>query len=440
MTQKAKLAVLSNYGTDSPLKYFGVPAGGGRAVFVPSTLGEELWVEGGLLVGPGGALYRYDGGVYVRDGKQWVKDEVRRRLGDEYRKTREAEVLAWCQAHLDVPFNLRNAELINLSNGLLDWRTRTLHDHRPDHVSTVQLPIAWDNMATCPQIDSFLAFAAPGMADFIFEILGLLLIPETRFRKAILLLGQTGTGKSTFLDLIKAMLGDGNYSAIPLQALSDDRFKVAELYGKLANICSDIDYRASKSSGTFKQIVGGTDTIVGERKFEHPFHFVPTSRLLFSANTAPASSDQTDAYFVRWLVLPFENKPAKEDRTLNERLTSPSELSGLLVKAVAGLLRLAARGDFEVPAAAVAALKEYRETIDSVARFFRDEVLVGPKMTMKTSEVYGAYKRWCDLYGERYPVRDAQFIERLGALAPGARTVRIHGYNTWQGLQTATYL
>ena len=439
MTHKAALSVLSSYGTDSPLKYFGVPAGGGKAVFIPSTLGEELWAEGRLLIGGGGALYRYEGGVYVRDGKEWVQDEVRRRLGEEYRKTREAEVLAWCRAHMEVPFNLQNIELINVSNGLLDWRTGTLRPHRPDHRSTVQLPVEWDHMATCPQIDNFLVDAAPGLADFIMEILGLLLIPETRFRKAILLFGPTGTGKSTMLDLIKALLGAANVSAIPLQALSDDRFKVAELYGKLANICSDIDYRASKSSGTFKQIVGGTDTIVGERKFEHPFQFVPTSRLLFSANTAPASSDQTDAYFMRWLVLPFANKPAKEDRTLNERLTSPAELSGLLVKAVAGLQRLMARDKFDVPPASVAALKEYRETVDSVARFFRDEVVVGPKMTMRTSEVYGAYKKWCELRGERFPARDAQFIERLKALAPTTRVVKLKGYNTWQGLKAKEY-
>ena len=87
------------------------------------------------------------------------------------------------------------------------------------------------------------------------------------------------------------MLGSANVSHVPLQALDEDRFEVAELDGRLANICGDLDPRAARSSSTFKVLTGGTDQVTAERKFGQPFAFLPSARLIFSANEAPASAD-----------------------------------------------------------------------------------------------------------------------------------------------------
>lgn len=431
------LRVFSDYRVRTPLQYFQTGPSG-KPIFVPSLLAGELWEEGRLFIGEGGAMYRYDDGLYVRGGDEWVRNEVRIRLEDEYRDSRSREVLSWCRAHPTAVPHDRELDTINVANGLLDWRAGILRPHSPDLVTTVRIPVQWDPGARCSLIDAFLAEAVtPAVVPFFEEIVGLLLIPETRYRKAVLFTGPTGTGKSTALTVIRNLLGQANVSAIGLQALSDDRFKVAELHGKLANICADIDYRASKSSGTFKQITGGTDLITGERKYQSPFAFLPTARLLFSANEPPASADQSDAYFARWLVVPFDHVPDTRDLFLDAKLSDPSELSGLLVKAVAGLQRLQARGAFDIPTAASNALRNYRAAVDSIAAFFAEECLVGPRRQMRCSAVYAAYQAWCASHGERYPQRDQVLISRLKELAPDAVVKKSNGYNTWHGL-TAT--
>lgn len=57
--------------------------------------------------------------------------------------------------------------------------------------------------------------------------------------KAFILIGDKSNGKSTFLHVVKNMLGDKNIASLDLKELGD-RFKTAELFGKLANIGDDI--------------------------------------------------------------------------------------------------------------------------------------------------------------------------------------------------------
>src|SRR5262249_58324017 len=117
----------------------------------------------------------------------------------------------------------------------------------------------------------------------------------------------------------------------------------ADVYGKLANICGDLDARAIHRTDCFKQITGG-DPIMAERKFRDAFSFVAYALPLFSANEPPRTADQTDAWFDRWIILPMERRfeGPDADPTLSDGLAA--ELEGLLVLAVAGLQRPMPRG------------------------------------------------------------------------------------------------
>ena len=77
----------------------------------------------------------------------------------------------------------------------------------------------------------------------IHEIAGLCLYSGNPMRKAFMFLGAGRNGKSTVLNLIRALLGKGNCSAVSIQTLSENRFAPADLFGKLANIAGDMDRR-----------------------------------------------------------------------------------------------------------------------------------------------------------------------------------------------------
>lgn len=402
-------------------------------IFKPAILGGWLKRHHYLLFGVDRQIYRYRHGVY-RPADDWVREQVRENHG-QYAKPRHAdEVVNWLQAEEPVITDATPEHLINVTSGLLEWRTGTLHSHSPEVITTTQLPVGWDPTALCPAVDRFLADVMPRDAvDFAWEILGYAIYGRRPFHKALMQLGPQGTGKSKYQDLMKGLLGGGSYTTATLQSLAENRFTVANLFGKNANICGDLDARAVTRSDIFKQVVGG-DEVQAERKFKDAFVFQPRALLVFSTNEAPMSSDQTDAFFVRWIVLPMTQVfrgTDKEDPDMREKLLA--ELDGVLVKAVAGLRRLMERGRFDEPRSVREAWEAYRQQLDSVEGFVHEMCVVLEGANADKADLHRAYRRWC-LDSGRQPVSAQKFNQRLPGVAGGVYLGAANGRPTWRGI------
>ena len=152
----------------------------------------------------------------------------------------------------------------------------------------------------------------PDCIYLVEELLGYALIPDNRYEKAFMLVGDGANGKSTFLTFLEGFIGRDNVSKVPLQELGEHRFKRADLLGKLINFFADLDANALESTSYFKTIVSG-DKIDAERKHQDPFYFRPFARLLFSANEIPRSKDRSFAYYRRWCIIPFPNRFIGDD-------------------------------------------------------------------------------------------------------------------------------
>jgi putative DNA primase/helicase len=408
---------------------------GGLVVELP---GKVLQVEGELQVGIDGRLYRYDGGVYNADGEAWARGRLRRLLGDRWKRGHADEVVSWLKA--TTPFIgticTPGPGYLNVANGLLHLGTLELHPHTPKVPSTIQLPAAWNPDATCPAIERFLGQVLPGVdTQFIYEAVGYTLYTDNPYSKAFMMLGDGANGKSVLLKVRRSLLGPDNYSVVPLQQLAENRFAGAELFGKLANICGDIDARAIKRTDLFKQITGG-DPIQAERKYGHPFTFTAFATPWFSANEAPITSDQTDAWFRRWIILPFTQKfdPDRADPFLANKLTTTNEMTGLLVAAVHGLRRVMERGRFDAPAAIEDASSRYRDRLDTIRAYLDEECEFGAELFISRSDLYRQYKEWCAEQG-RMAVSATNFNDRLLARHGDLVQLKaVRGERRWSGI------
>ena len=410
--------------------------------FLPAVLADELAEAYGIRRGVGGHLYHYRDGVHRFDGRERVEAACARVLGERFKPRHAREVVDVLGAGFQQIPDDPDPALLNVANGMLDWRTGELLPHSPERLSIIQLPVTWNPDATSPTIDRFLLEVLPSDAQrFVRELIGYTLVPASFLRVAVMLLGPGSNGKSTFLSTLRRLLGRRNVSAVPLQAFGESRFAAAEVHGKLANICGDLDSRALRRSDLFKTITGGTDAVMAERKYEHPFSFVPYATLMFSANEAPASSDQSDAYFDRWVILPFDRRfeGSDVDPHLLDKLTTREELEGLLVQAVSGLMDLAERGRFDLPPSVQAAIAEYRARVDTVATFLDEACELGPTFTVVRARLYEAYREWCGRNG-RMPVGQQSFAPRVRQLlrveiATGAvEEGRSHTDRVWRGI------
>lgn len=378
--------------------------------FIPKRLADAIMKENRFIYTTG-QLYRYADGVYLPDGRRFAEVEAQKRLGEGSRQNRTAEAIYYIQ----VASCAENSELnkglgvINLRNGLLDWRGGRLISHDPDYISSIRIPVEYDPQARCQIVDYFLATTLPpDCIQLAEEIFGYCLIPDTRFEKAFMLAGSGANGKSTFLTLLEAFIGSHNVSKIPLQELSENRFKRADVFGKLVNLFADLDAKSVESSSYFKAVVSG-DMIDAERKHQDPFYFRPFSRLVYSANEIPRSKDRSFAYYRRWCIIPFSKQfiGADADRSLAAKLTQPGELSGLLNRALRGLKRIFENESFTESETVKNALEDYRRQNDTVVAFASERCEFVPEGEIGRKELYAAYVNYCENEGFRAASRNA---------------------------------
>jgi putative DNA primase/helicase len=411
------------------------PGGGGTSIGVPSVApSPDRFIDkrDGLLTnvttdavrehfGPfavdrSGRLY-----VYTRDG-QWsfngqrtAEMAVHAFLGDRYRKSHSDTVVkVLTLAEPTVSDGNINTEYLNLPNGLLHWRTGQLYQHSPDIMVPNRIPVPWNPAAVCPMIQWWVnQVVPPDCVNLVFEIIGYCLFNGNPLHKAILLSGTGRNGKGTLLRLIQALIGAVNISSVSPQALDDNRFSVAELFGKLVNLAGDVDPKIFKATETFKKATGG-DLLFGERKYGQPFDFTCRALIIAGFNALPRSADTSEGFFSRWIVLPFTGYfPAgKADPTVEARMHTASELQGLLVLAVSGLQRLMARGHFEMPPSVVGAIDHFKRVADPVRAFMADETEGTVGHFENRTMIYRRYESWVSDNGHN-PLAQSAFYERF---------------------------
>ncbi|MEM4592626.1 MAG: phage/plasmid primase, P4 family [Thermosphaera sp.] len=172
---------------------------------------------------------------------------------------------------------------------------------------------------------------ARGRVALLLEIIGYTLFPHSYpFHKAILLVGDGSNGKSTYLALIRTILGDWNIASVPLSDLDPriNRFAIADLYGKLANLSSEPVKGLRIDLTRFKQLTG-EDPVRFERKFKDGFTSYNYAKMIFSANELPEVNEDTYAVWRRWIVLEFPNRFKPDPEFFNK--TFMDEIDAIIV-------------------------------------------------------------------------------------------------------------
>ena len=390
----------------------------------------------------GGRLYIFRGGNYQSDGASFVRQQVKQllyrlRLSSKWSSHKAEEVVKYIEVDAPLLWDRPKTDVINVLNGLLDINTRTLSPHSADFLSPVQLPVRFDSAARCPAWDNFISEVFPADSESIaWEILAWLATPDTSIQKAVLLTGVGANGKSTYLRAVLSFVGRQNVAAISLHRLENDRFSVARLVGRLANICPDLPSEDLSSTSIFKSITGG-DAILAERKFEESFEFVPFARLIFSANHPPKSQDASSAFFRRWVVVPFERTfhagdpgTIRRDQ-LDAMLADATELSGVLNKSLEALKSIRANGLSESESTK-RAMDEFRQTTDPVAVWLDRKTTLEPDAVIPADRLWQHYNQDCVAKG-RPTVSKTALGRALTELRPAVekRQRTINGKLSW---------
>ncbi|NMF21001.1 DNA primase family protein [Clostridium perfringens] len=291
----------------------------------------------------------------------------------------------------------RNPYLVNVRNGLLDIRDMSFKEHTPSYLSTVQLNVEYNPQVDCPQFKKFLNEVLDcKLIPLVQEIVGYLLTTNTASQKAFVFWGPARTGKSTLLWVVEyLLLGKKNVSNIPWQEIGD-KFKTAELLGKLANVFSDLPSKSIDDTGIFK-VVTGEDYLMAEKKNKNPFKFKPFARLVFSCNELPRNYvDRTEGFYRRLIIVPFSRQieKSKIDKALKYKFQREKE--GILNWALEGLKRLYENNfEFSENELTDGVKKEYKRENNNVISFVEECCELDGLFSCSRIELYEAYKEFC---------------------------------------------
>lgn len=344
------------------------------------------------------------------------------------------EVYNWIvDNYQDVPETpLSDARYILFNNGVLDIMTGTMQPQSPDFIILNKIP--WDYRTdTRPNtVDVALDHISCGDASLrklLEECAGYLFYRRNELRKCFLLLGPAQGGKSTFASALRNVLGEANYSALDISQLSE-RFKTAQITGKLANIRDDISDGYIVDPSVLKGLITGEE-LDGERKGEHPFKFKPYAKHVYTLNDMPRIKDKSGAVLSRLIIIPcrYVLNKADYDPQFIDKLTSKEAAERLIylgVEALKGVLR---RKAFTESASVQRELSEYDKTNRPVLGFI-DEVVTDELLEREPVQgIWGLWVQYCDENGLEAGGRNRFTSEMKSALKSyTTRKKRVKGY------------
>jgi len=235
---------------------------------------------------------------------------------------------------------------------------------------------------------------------------------QGNLQKSLFFIGEGANGKSVFLETLAAVLN--NVSHLELSELFD-RFKIAELECKLANICTDVE-TSKVMDARFKKIVAG-EPQSAERKFKEPFEFQPFAKILFSANEFIPTKDRTHGFYRRFDILRF-NRIFELDEQKPELLQElKKEVPGIFNWALEGLDRLSQQNWIMTKSSYMENChNEFRRATNPLQLFIEEECVVEVNASVDSNELRSSYKHYCEDKGYKVlsDIKLGKELKRLG--------------------------
>ena len=287
-------------------------------------------------------------------------------------------------------------------------QAEVIREHTPELFSTFHVGFNYDPDAKCPKFRKFITDVQPDPdgREVLQMLCGLGLVPDTRYEVIFLLFGEAGTGKSTFNDILKNVVGPANVCCLPLSKFSE-KHSTHLLTENLLNIVGDLPTsdgigNLHMNEGMLKDVSSGGDISI-ERKGKDPMTAPAIARCIFASNTLPAFADRSSGIWDRLRIIPFNERFRGTPKHIPDlkREISATELSGVFNWAIEGLAKLRELRRFPDHPEGRGIAADHRLACDHERQFLDEGYHEREGGYIAKMELYAAYQEFCRVNGYR---------------------------------------
>ncbi len=292
-------------------------------------------------------------------------------------------------------------KLICLNNCLFDLETHKRKDHTPDEFLMIKLPFDYDPKAKCPKFLKFLRECHnedyENIITCIEAFANIFTLKEPNFEISIINYGVGANGKSTFLKIMRGVIGKENTACKSIHSFENERFAMVNLDGKLANIYGDISSKELSNLGAFKQLVSG-ESLTVEKKNKDAFLMESFAKHFFSCNEMPDIKDNSDGAFRRIYVIEWKNQflPNKNRIDDYDKIILQDEKAGIFNLLLHNLTRLINNKGFTHKQS----ISSVRDTIklnsDKILEFVKECLIEDPNGWETKDNIHQVYAKFAN--------------------------------------------
>jgi energy-coupling factor transporter ATP-binding protein EcfA2 len=233
--------------------------------------------------------------------------------------------------------------------------------------------------------------------EYLIHSLGTILAPF-KFKHIMFLIGPTGVGKSTLLDVLSSPIRP-LITSTSLRLITNYQFGLEDLIGKQVVMYSERGDVVLKNLDIINNLVGERDTIAVPRKFKSTVHIRSLKTMIFAMNDPPILYEyggETLQAFIDRLSIVLINRP--ENFTPRKDIyVDPKEVFKFLLWC---RVKLENNGWVIKKMENEEIIEYLLKTSNPVLRFLESEyVEVDPTARVKGTELYDAYTKWCSENG-----------------------------------------
>jgi putative DNA primase/helicase len=307
---------------------------------------------------------------------------------------------------------------LGVANGVINLKTGKLRAASPGDRITRHSPVVFDASATCPLFVNFLNQVTDGnkpLITYLQRVVGYCLTGNTAEQCLFFLYGNGANGKSTFLTVIKELLGTDLARQTPSETLmarknSSATNDIARLIGVRVVIANEVEDGSLLAESLVKQMTGG-EALTARFLYGEFVEFLPKFKLFIAGNHKPTIRGRDQGIWRRIRLIPFEVTiaPGQRDKHLQTKLRA--ELPGILNWALKGCLAWQKRG-LSQPQQVDDAVQAYRSEMDLLGQWVADACVSGPAHAWQSRQAYGNYANWAQGGGYK-PMSESIFSREL---------------------------